>query len=143
MAAGSVTGPIITGVAGYQAGEYNRAADYSNAVSDERAGDADEARIRDQSRQAIGQQIAAQGANGFQQGTGSALDALTQSQINATLDAMNARYTAASKARAARAAGDVAYAQGQNALVQGLIGAGSNAAKIGTDWAQASAMAAG
>lgn len=124
-------GAVVKGVAGYQAGKYNRAAARSEATSIERDGAAEEARIRDAARMAMGQQIAGQAENGFQIGTGSALDALNQSAINAALDAMTARRTASAKARAARASGEVAYAAGKNALVGELIGAGRTA----VDWA--------
>lgn len=125
-----MAGAVVKGVAGYQAGKYNRAAARSEAISVERQGVAEEARIREAARMAMGQQLAAQAENGFQIGTGSALDALNQSAVNATLDALTARRSAASKARSVRAGGEVAYAQGKNALVGELIGAGSTA----VDW---------
>lgn len=124
-------GNIIQGVAGYEAGKYNRAAARNDAIEEERAGAAEEARIREAARVAIGDQVAAQGANGFAMGTGSALDALAQSQVNAAFDALLARQDAARRARAKRAQGEIAYAEGQNALVQGMMGAASKS----VDWA--------
>lgn len=126
-------GNIIGGVGAYESGKYNRAVSRTMATEEERAGAADEARIRDAARMAIGDQITAQGANGFQQGTGSALDALAQSQVNAAYDALLTRQDAARRARAQRIQGDIAYAQGSNALVQGMMGAASTA----VDWASA------
>lgn len=124
-------GNVISGIGGYEAGRFNKRMSDTEAVEIERAGAIEEGRVRDAARMAIGEQVAAQGANGFAQGTGSALDALTKSQVNATLDAMNVRQQAAQRARAARVSGRIALAQGNNALVAGMIGAGGNA----VDWA--------
>lgn len=124
-------GNLISGIGGYEAGRFNKRMSDTEAVEIERAGAIEEGRVRDAARMAIGEQVAAQGSNGFAQGTGSALDALTQSQVNATLDAMNVRQQAAQRARAARVSGRIALAQGNNALVAGMIGAGGNA----VDWA--------
>ena len=100
---------------------------------------AEAARIRDAARMAMGEQVAAQGSNGFQQGTGSALDALAQSQVNAAFDALTVRQTAAARARARRIEGDIAYAAGSNALTQGMIGAASSVYEMKQDWASARA----
>lgn len=132
-----IAGNVVGGVASYEAGKYNRAASRVQATEAERDGVADEARIRDAARIAIGEQLAGQGANGFQMGGGSALEALTQSQVNATLDALTARRAAAAKARGLRAQGDIAYAQGSNALIQGVLGAASTALQMNDDWASA------
>lgn len=126
-----IAGTVVKGVAGYEAGKYNKKVAYTEALNAERDGAAEEARIREGARMAMGEQIAAQGSNGFQIGTGSALDALHQSAVNATLDALTARRQAQAKARSARSQGDIAKAQGNNALIQSLIGAGSQ----GVDWA--------
>lgn len=130
-------GNVIGGIGAYESGKYARATSRTMATEEERAGAAEEARIRDAARMAIGIQVAAQGANGFQQGTGSALDALAQSQINAAFDALTARDEAARRARARRVEGDIAYAQGSNALVQGMIGAATTGYQMATDWASA------
>lgn len=124
-------GNLITGVASYESGKFNRGMSRVEATEAARAGTVEEGRVRDAARMAIGQQLAAQGSNGFQMGAGSAIDALTQSQINATVDALTVRQSAAARARAARVQGDIAYAQGSNALVQGMLGATATA----VDWA--------
>ncbi|WP_294277574.1 hypothetical protein [uncultured Sphingomonas sp.] len=131
MEAFQAAGNIVQGVAGYEAGKYNQAVANTEAIDQERAGAAEEGRVREAARAAIGQQLAAQGGNGFAMGTGSALDALAQSQVNAALDAMTVRRDAALRARSARTAGAIARAQGDNALVAGMLGA---AARV-TDWA--------
>jgi hypothetical protein len=124
-------GQIIGGVASYEAGKFNRATANTEAIEIERYGAQEELRVRDAARQAIGNQVAAQGANGFQQGTGSALDALQESQVNAALDALTVRRSTAAQARSKRIAGAIAKAQGDNALVQGMLGATATA----VDWA--------
>jgi hypothetical protein len=131
MEAAQAAGQLIGGVGAYEAGKFNKATADTEAIEAERAGAADELRVRDAARQAMGDQIAAQGANGFQQGTGSALDALAQSQVNAALDALTVRRQAAAQARSKRISGSIAKAQGENALVQGMMGA----AATSIDWA--------
>lgn len=137
MEAAQAAGNLVGGIASYETGKYNRSAARTEATEAERAGAAEESRIRDAARMAIGNQVNAQGSNGFQQGTGSALDALTQSQINAALDGLSVRSQAAGRARSARVSGDLAYAAGKNAMVQGMFGA---AAK-GIDWASSRSAA--
>lgn len=132
-------GSLVSGVASYETGKYNRAVSNTMATEAERDGAVSESRVRDAARMAIGQQVAAQGANGFQQGTGSAIDALTQSQINATLDALTIRRQAASKARGLRIQGAQAYSAGSNALVQGMFGAAAHGVQQSNDWAHAKA----
>ncbi|WEK43647.1 MAG: hypothetical protein P0Y64_02095 [Candidatus Sphingomonas colombiensis] len=126
-----IAGNVVQGIAAHDAGKYNRDASYNAAIEEERAGNAEQTRIRAAARQAIGQQVAAQGENGFAQGTGSALDALAESQVNAAFDGLLARQQAAARARARRAEGDVAMAAGNNALLTGMMGAASKS----IDWA--------
>ncbi|MDX3883608.1 MAG: hypothetical protein QHC65_04240 [Sphingomonas sp.] len=139
----AAAGQLIQGVAGYESGRYNRRLARSQAVEAERDGAADEARIREEARLAIGQQLAAQAGSGFEMGSGSALEALTQSQVNATLDALTARRAAASRSRGLRVQGDIAYAQGENALISGIIGAGASGYRAYSDWASAKAGQSG
>ena len=131
MEAAQAAGQLIGGVGAYEAGKYNQATANTEAIETERAGAAQELQIREAARQAIGQQVAAQGSNGFAMGTGSAIDALAQSQVNAALDALTLRRQAAAQARAKRISGSIARAQGDNALVQGMLGA----AATSIDWA--------
>lgn len=127
----SIAGSVMQGLGGYNAGKYNRDVAYNAAREEENAGVAEEARIRNAARQAIGQQVTSQGENGFAQGTGSALDALAESQINAAFDALQVRQQAARRARARRAEGDLEMAKGKNALLTAVMG---SAAKS-LDWA--------
>jgi hypothetical protein len=132
-----VAGNVVQGVAGYEAGKFNKKAADASAVQAEQDGSDQEALIRERARAAMGEQLVAQGASGFQMGTGSALDALAQSQVNATLDALTIRRKAAAEARTRRVQGAIAKAQGENALVSGMIGATSAAASSRSDWAGA------
>lgn len=141
--AAQMAGNVLNGVASYEAGKSNRKVANMNAIDAEREGVEDEARIREQARMAIGEQVAAQASGGFQPGTGTALDALRQSQINATLDALAARRQAASRARAIRYSGAQAYAQGRNALTVGMIGAAASLAQSNSDWGAARSGSSG
>lgn len=130
-------GQLIQGVGAYKAGKRNKRAAYGQALEEERAGGAQELRIRDAARTAIGQQVGAQFANGFQGGSGSALDALAESQINAALDALTIRRETAAQARSLRAQGDNAAAEGKTALLSSIMSAGATVAGYKNDWAAA------
>lgn len=135
MAAGS----IVKGLGANAAAKANARTLDANADAELNDGVAREAQIRDDARLAMGQQVAAQGESGFQQGAGSALDALTQSQINSTLDALRVRREAGSRALALRAQAKTKRKEGTSAL----IGMGFDVANtiVGNkaDWASASA----
>lgn len=126
-------GSILKGVAGLKAGQQNKKALDAQALEEERTGNAQALRIRAEARRAMGDQIGGQFSNGFQGGSGSAIDALSESQINATMDALEVRRQSASKASAARAEGKMRLSQGKFALAEGIIGAGAKVA----DWADA------
>jgi hypothetical protein len=130
-------GQVIGGVGQYEAGKYNAKVANTQAIELERAGASEEERVREAARMQMGQQIAAQAGGGFQIGTGSALDALTQSQVNAALDALTIRREAAGRARAQRISGAIAKSQGENALVSGMLGAATTIANTNADWAAA------
>lgn len=130
-------GNVINGVGQYEAGKYNAKVANTQAIELERSGAAEEERTREAARMQMGQQVAAQAGGGFQLGTGSALDALTQSQINASFDALTIRREAAGRARAQRISGAIAKSQGENALVSGMLGAATTIANSNSDWAAA------
>lgn len=130
-------GKLIQGVAAMKAGKRNARAAYGQAIEEERAGAAQELRIRDAARAAMGEQVGAQFANGFQGGSGSALDALAESQINAAMDALTIRRETAAQARSLRAQGDNAKAEGKMALLGSIIDAGSTVGGFAADWASA------
>ena len=135
----SAVGSIVGGSASYAAGKYNKKVSYNAAVEAERDGAAQVLRVRDAARKAI----SAQGASGFQIGTGSALDALTESQINATMDALNVRREASARARGLRVQGDQAMSAGKNAYTAGLFQSASSVMDMKADWGAAKAGSTG
>lgn len=118
-----------------RAGNENKKQAYGQAREEEAAGAERELRIRAAASKAIGEQAAAQSANGFMGGTGSALDALAESQINAVLDAMTVRREAAGRARALRAGGDQAQRMGRMSAIETMIGTAGQVWGIKSDWA--------
>lgn len=134
-----IGGKLFGGIAANKAGKKSKAAAYAQATEEERAGEAQALRLRDTARKAIGEQLAGQFSNGFFGGTGSALDALTESQVNAALDVAQLRRDAAGRARAYRAEGDQRAAEGKNALIGSLIGSAAAGFGANQDWAQARA----
>lgn len=133
----SAVGSVVGGIHAKQAGDQNRTALYGQALEEEGAGNAQAIRIKEQARKAIGEQAAAQWGNGFTGGSGSALDALTESQVNATLDMMQVRRDAAAKARSLRAEGDMRAQQGRFALAEGIISGAAKLAGGASDWSAA------
>lgn len=133
----AIGGKLIQGFGGLQAGNAARKAAYAQAREAENVGAAQELRVRENARKAIGQQVAAQFSNGMLGGTGSALDALMESQVNAALDAMQVRRDAAGRAAAMRAEGDNARAEGRWGLAGALLGAANAAVGMKDDWAAA------
>ncbi|MBT0667029.1 hypothetical protein HT136_01435 [Novosphingobium profundi] len=133
----AISGRLIQGIGGLRAGNAANRQARAQAREVESAAAAQELRVRHQARKAMGEQVAQSFANGMQGGSGSALDALTESQINAELDAMTLRREAAAKASAIRTEGRNARSQGQWSLLEGVFGAGSALAGMRDDWAQA------
>jgi hypothetical protein len=117
---------LIKGIAGLNAGLAQRRALASQAQQEEIAGNAQAQRIGDQARAAIGQQTAALNASGFQGDSGTALDALTESQVNRTLDMMQTRRQAQAKAQALQTQGDLDAQKGGFDLASNLIGGASS-----------------
>ncbi|WP_397604969.1 hypothetical protein [Sphingorhabdus sp.] len=136
-AAAQSLGNIVQGVGGLLAGNANSKALKKQARETLQQGSAEETRIREAARATMGDQIAAQFSNGFQGGTGSALDALRESKINATLDALEIRRQAMGKAAALRAEAKQQKLQGKLSLLSGILGAGTSVAKGKADWADA------
>jgi hypothetical protein len=130
MSAGiQAVGQVVQGIGAYQAGKFNRKVERVNAINEERDGAAEIARIRDAARLALGRQVGAQAESGFEIGSGTALQSLLESQIEAEMDRQNIRRRAASSAANRRAQGELAYAAGVNARTQGFIGAAATVAK--------------
>ena len=130
-----VGGSLLKAHAANSAGNDQRKVAYGQALEEETASAAQELQIRESARKAIGNQLAAQSSNGFQGGTGSALDALNESQTNMVLDTMRVRRDAASRAASLRTQGDQARSAGRMSAVQSLIGGASSAFGQVSDWA--------
>lgn len=137
MEALNVGANVIGGVGSFLSSRHNSKVLKAQAREEESAGALQSLRIAEEARRAIGQQLAAQGSNGFLGGSGSALDALTESQVNAALDAMTVRREAGMKAKSLRGEAKSQRRQGAFALAQGLLGAGNAYAGMKDDWAQA------
>lgn len=128
---------IAGGIGGLAAGNANNRALNMQADGEIRVGTAEEARIREAAAEAIGNQVAGQWANGMTGGSGSALDAVMESRINAALDALETRRRAQIRATELRAQGKQAKREGRMALLQGFFGAASSAYQAKVDWADA------
>lgn len=126
---------LIQGIGGMSAHNANARALKEQAWQEIRDGNAEEARLREDARAQIGQQISAQFSNGFQGGSGSAIDALTESQVNAALDALTIRRDSAGRARSLNAKAKQEKRAGRFALVEGLLGGAAQGVQMSTDWA--------
>lgn len=132
-----IVGNLVQGIAGNSAAQANAAQAEAAATDALRTATADEAVLRDRARKVIGEQVAAQFANGFQGGTGTALDALAESQVNATLDALRIRRDALSRASTYRYQASMERRQGFLSLASGILGAGAAGYQQQQDWAAA------
>lgn len=111
--AAAIGGTGLKVLGSLQQGNYNKKVADRNALMEERDAAAQASRIRDDVRRHIGGQIVQQGSSGFQTGTGSALDAIMESQIEGMLDILTVRAKGASAAAGYRAQGKMAKREGQ------------------------------
>lgn len=139
MSAGALAigGNLIKGFGSFAAGQGNAKALHAAARDERIAGAAQEAQIREISRKAIGEQLAGQGASGFQVGTGSALDALHESAVNAAIDALRVRREAVLRSDRLDTQGHQEAVKSWFDLASGLVGAGAAAKGMKADWAAA------
>ena len=136
MGLGAV-GKLIQGVGAYSAGKQSQQILDTEAQQTSAVGVQQELQLRSSARAAIGDQVAGQFANGFLGGTGSALDLLHQSQVNAAADVLNLRSQWTSKAAAQREQGTLDAETGTNALIGSLFSAAGGLAKQKEDWTSA------
>lgn len=129
-------GSLVKGVGGFLAGNANAKRQEAQAEEESRATEGEIRRLKDEQRAEIGNQLAAQSANGIEGGSGTALTSLRQSMVNAALDVMELRRQGVLKARALRTAAKDSRREGKFALLEGVLGAGSSIYKQGNDWAQ-------
>ena len=139
----AAAGALAQGVGGFMAGNADKAAAYGQAHEEELAAASQVRASREDARSRIGELLAAQNSNGLEGGSGTALDALRESQVNAALDAMELRRQGDLKARSLRTQGDSRQREGRFALLSGVLGAGSQYLGMKHDWAQARSGGAG
>lgn len=132
----AAAGSLVQGVAGLRAGNANAKRLNLQADEERRTAAARVRQIKDEGRSVIGEQLAAQVSGGFAGGTGTALDALRQSQIEVALDVLETRRQGEYAARSLTTQARDAKRQGRFALLQGVLGAGSSALAASNDWAQ-------
>lgn len=135
----AIGGALVKGAGALSASRANARGLEQQSDEELRAGVAQEADLRVAARAAIGEQLAAQGSNGFMGGTGSALDTLRESQINAALDVLRIRREASVKASTLRAQAKDVRRQGVFSAAGALIGGASSLIGMKQDWASASA----
>ncbi|GGD73870.1 hypothetical protein [Croceicoccus mobilis] len=131
-AALAVGGRVIQGIGAYQAGKANSKALMAERRDTMREGADRELQSRAEARSKIGEQVAASFANGFEGGSGTALNALKQSQINAAMDVLTIRRETQGRAAGLKAQAKQEKRRGKFALIEGILSAGSAAA--GADW---------
>ena len=84
-------GSLIKGIGAFQAGKANARMADAEAQGALRQGVAEDDDIRMRARQTAGEAIAAMGANGGQLGTGSALDAMRDIELQSGLDRLRVK----------------------------------------------------
>jgi len=133
----AVAAPIMRGVSGLMAGNANASAAREQAGEERSAAARRVRRQKEQARTAIGEQLALMHGGGLEGGSGTALDLLRRSQVEAALDAMELRREGATRGRALDAQARNEKRQGQFALLEGFLGAGNAYLDQRHDWAQA------
>lgn len=128
---------LVQGVGGFMAGSANKKAAFAEAREERLTALEEERQARLDARRTIGEQLGAQWGNGMEGGSGSALDALRESQIESALDVLTLQRRGATRSKALEAEGRAAATQGKFALASGLLGAASTYGKMRSDWAQA------
>lgn len=134
-----VAGGLVKGIGTIAAGNQQQRALVEQGRQENIAGNLQATRIREQARRALGEQVGGQFANGFQGGSGSALDDLAESQVNASLDALQARRQAATKAASLYAQGNLARKSAGWDAAAGLVGTGSDLYGMSRQWGLATA----
>jgi hypothetical protein len=112
---------LIEGASAHAAGKFNREVMRTNETNARRDGAAEAQRLRDTARLAIGRQAAGLAASGFDGASGSALDAIRESSLEAELEQLQVRRRAEQAAMGYRSQGQIAYAQGYNAMSAGVV----------------------
>ncbi len=125
-AAVSAAGSLVSGVSQHSRAKTEAAYANTNARLAEQQAESQAAVIREKARRLSGQNRAAIGASGVDI-SGSFLDALADSDIDAELDAQTALWNGKLEAMNQRGQAKAAKSGGSSALVQGIFGAGTSA----------------
>jgi hypothetical protein len=136
-AAVSAAGSLVSGVSQYSQGRSEAATAKTNAGLADQQAKSQAQVIREEARRLSGQNRAAIGASGVDI-SGSFLDALADSDIDAELDAQTALWNGKLEAANQRAQAKVSRAGGASALVGGIFGAGTSALSGFSNWYDAS-----
>lgn len=128
---------LVGGVGGLVSGLQNKKRFNAQAREELSAGATQERELRQDARRAIGTQLAAQWGNGLEGGSGTAIDALRESETEAALDAAEIRRRAGAQARSYRAQGKQEAVRGAFDLAGGMLGAATGYSNARNDWAQA------
>jgi len=123
-------GQITEGMSYLQMGKYNKRVADQNALEARRDASAEEAQVRQQVRQTMGQQVVAAGGSGFEMGTGSMLDALNESQVNGMIDQLTLRRRGEASARGFEQQGQLAKMQAKTQATAKFFGAAESLTKI-------------
>lgn len=119
-------GKLQAGRAAYKSGLYNAAVAEDQANLEILSAGAREAAIRRSARRLQGQQLTALAASGGDISSGSALDVLKDSAVEAELDALTARYEGQLQARSQRQGAKLARMQGKQARTASYFSAASS-----------------
>jgi hypothetical protein len=133
----AAAGSLVQGAGGLMAGQHNSKALRAQGREELRAAGESERELRKDARRKIGAQLAAQWGNGMEGGTGTSLDALRESELEAVLDAREVRRQGTSRAASLRSQAKQEERQGYFAAAEGLLGAASGFGGMKNDWAQA------
>jgi hypothetical protein len=119
-------GSLVSGVSQYSQAKSQAVYAKANAGIAEQQAQSQAQAIREKARRLSGQNRAAMGASGVDI-SGSFLDALADSDIDAELDARTALWNGKIEAMSQRGQARAAKARGESALVNGIFGAGTSA----------------
>ncbi len=128
-------GQVAEGMSYLRQGSYNKAIADQNALTARRDASAEEAQVRQQVRQTMGQQLVAAGSSGFEMGTGSTLDALTESQVNGMVDQLTLRRRGEASARGFEQQGQLAKMQAKTQATAKFFGAAKSLTDTATSYA--------
>lgn len=121
-----VGGQISQGISTRASANANAALADSEATAVRRDGVANISAARDEQRRLAGEAVAAMGGTGLAMGTGSLLDVLRDSAMEAELDLLQLRTNSEARARARELEAENYRQSGRMAMTQAMLGAASS-----------------